>query len=166
MQDVCKQAESKCRMLQVTAAVAVMVLFGFANDSNLVGQTTGLPVKHATTLGGVEFGLWNQTSDKPAPVLLVLASTIDTTLGQAYFRQCGNELARQSWISVSIDLPCHGKQAREGEPSGLGGWSYRLAKDEDIVYQCINEALRFLPLVANGDWQQAMTELNGFRVEE
>ena len=42
---------------------------------------------------GVEFGSWGILPAAPSPTLLVLASTLDGTLGDAYFRQCGNELS-------------------------------------------------------------------------
>ena len=38
-------------------------------------------------------------------------------------------------------------------------------KDESTIYQCIDEALRLMPLIVNGEWQKAMNELNGFKVE-
>jgi hypothetical protein len=38
--------------------------------------------------------------------------------------------------------------------------------DESMINRCIDEALRVLPLAVNGQWQQAMTDLNGFKVEE
>ncbi len=133
MQTVYNAAEIKRRLLRLTVVAAILLMFGLINDVSVVAQTAVRSIKHLKTPGDVEFGLWNQTSDKPAPVLFVLASTIDTTLGEAYYRQSGNELAEHGWISVSIDLPCHGRQTREGEPSGLSGWSHRLAKNEDIV---------------------------------
>lgn len=34
---------------------------------------------------------------------------------------------------VSIDFPCQGRQLLEGQPRGLGGWSYRVGNGEDIV---------------------------------
>ena len=87
-----------------------------------------------TTPDGIEYGVWNSTPEtKSAPTLFVLASTIETTLGQTYYRQCGNELAEHGWVCVTIDLPCHGKQAVAGEPAGLSGWSHRLANNEDVV---------------------------------
>jgi dienelactone hydrolase len=133
MQTVFNKIAGQCGVLRAMTVAVVALAFCFGNDSRFEAQADDQPVKHFTTPDGVEYGVWNQTTDKPAPVLFVLASTIDATLGQAYFRQSGNELAEHGWISVSIDLPCHGKQVREGEPSGLGGWSYRLAKDEDVV---------------------------------
>ena len=34
---------------------------------------------------------------------------------------------------MSIDLPSHGSQVREGEPSGLSGWSHQAARKVDFV---------------------------------
>ena len=36
-------------------------------------------------------------------------------------------------------------------------------QDESVINECIEESLRYLPLAADGDWQQAMTALNGFK---
>ena len=41
-------------------------------------------------------------------------------------------------------------------------------RDREVVDECIEEALRHLPLAVEGDWESAMNALNGFRaaVEE
>ena len=88
------------------------------------------------TPGGVEYGVWGQTEKSPAPTLLILAGTIDGTLGGPTYRQCGNELAEHGFLCVAIDIPCHGDQTRDGEPSGLIGWSARAASEEDFVSGC------------------------------
>ena len=86
------------------------------------------------TPGGVEYGVWGVMGEKPAPLLFVLAGTINSTLSSAYFRQCGNEMvAEHGFLLVSIDLPCHGSQNAGGKLSGLGGWAERAAKGEDFV---------------------------------
>ncbi len=87
------------------------------------------------TSGGVEFGSWGELPQKPAATLIILASTIEETLGNAYYRQSGNELSKKGYLLISIDLPCHGKQHRSGEPNGLAGWPYRSAKGENFVDQ-------------------------------
>jgi dienelactone hydrolase len=133
MQTVCDNCVRKQHLRRARTAATFLLLLCCVSNAALVAQTSDESVNHFMTRGGVEYGVWNQTSDEPAPVLFVLASTIDATLGSAYYRQSGNELAAHGWISVSIDLPCHGKQEREGEPSGLSGWSHRLAKNEDII---------------------------------
>lgn len=90
-------------------------------------------VRHGKTAEGIEYGLWGAPRDKPAPILIALSGTIDTTLGKPYFRQCGNELAEHGYLCLSVDLPCHGKRTTAGQPSGLGGWSFRAAKGEDFI---------------------------------
>jgi len=36
-------------------------------------------------------------------------------------------------------------------------------EDEIMINDCIEEAIRYLPLAVEGDWHQAMTSLNGFK---
>ena len=86
------------------------------------------------TPGGVTFGVWGPVDvPSPAATLIVLATDIESTLGSAYYRQCGNILARHGYLCVSIDLPCHGLQRREGEPEGLAGWRVRAERGDDFV---------------------------------
>lgn len=106
-----------------------LMLCGLANAAETVVDV----VIHKKTPDGIEYGVWGNVGAQPAPTLFMLAGTIDGTLGSTYFRQCGNELGQLGYLVVSIDLPCHGTQTVEGQPSGLGGWSYRVGNGEDIV---------------------------------
>lgn len=92
-------------------------------------------VRHFITGNGTEFGLWGGNNrTKPAPVLFILASSIDETLGTEYFRQCGNRLARENgWVCVSLDLPYHGKLQKDTSFAGLTGWAEAIRKGEDII---------------------------------
>jgi dienelactone hydrolase len=85
------------------------------------------------TPGGVRFGIWPGKPAKPAPIIFALGSTIEGVLGSSYFRQCGQFLAEKGYFTVSIDLPCHGGDVRQGEGSGLSGWKTRVGKGEDFV---------------------------------
>jgi dienelactone hydrolase len=118
-------------VMEVVALSSVLLM---ASDSSVAADTPSKLVRQSTP-EGVEFGIWNGISDRPAPILFVLASTIESTLGEAYYRQCGNELAEHGWVCVSIDLPCHGTQAINGEPEGLPGWSHLAGKKRDFVAQ-------------------------------
>tara|TARA_R110002111_G_scaffold262866_1_gene342057 strand:+ start:12561 stop:13352 length:792 start_codon:yes stop_codon:yes gene_type:complete len=89
---------------------------------------------------GVVFGTWGPLPNKPVPTLIVLGSTMEGTLGSAYFRQCGNQLAKAGYLLISVDLPCHGKEHRANEPAGLAGWAYRCEQGEDFVAD-INQRL-------------------------
>ncbi|MFT4677604.1 MAG: PTH1 family peptidyl-tRNA hydrolase [Patiriisocius sp.] len=38
-------------------------------------------------------------------------------------------------------------------------------KDEAVINECIEEALRVFPTAVSGDWENAMNQLNGLRIE-
>lgn len=109
------------------------------------------PIKYDETTTGVRFGTWGETTATPAPVFFILASTIEETLGTAYFRQAGNALAERGFICVSVDLPCHGAQLRASERPGLDGWRDRADQHENFVTTS-NQRLREVldHLIADG----------------
>ncbi len=64
--------------------------------------------------------------NRPQPTLYVFAGTRSDTLNPSYmYNDVGRELADKGWLIVTIDLPCHGEDARAGEPTSLDGWRYR-----------------------------------------
>ncbi|QDU16253.1 esterase [Gimesia maris] len=85
------------------------------------------------TKAGTEFATWGPLPDQPEPTLFILAGTMESTLGSPYFRQCGNQLAEAGYLLISVDIPCHGKQHRPPEPTGLSGWAYRCEQGDDFV---------------------------------
>ncbi|MGE0605870.1 MAG: alpha/beta hydrolase family protein [Pirellulales bacterium] len=106
----------------------------------VLGVTIGLsPLATAgevailTTPAGLRFGLEGAKPDKPAPTLLVLGSSIEATLGNDVYNKIGRLAAEQGWISVGIDLPCHGQEHHEGTPEGLSGWAARLQQGQDFM---------------------------------
>jgi dienelactone hydrolase len=82
---------------------------------------------------GVRYGIWPQKPAKPAPTLFIFAGGLGDALNNEYFRQSGNQLAKQGYLLVSVDLPCHGKEVRTGEPAGIDGWRFRGEKGENVV---------------------------------
>ncbi len=110
--------------------IVFLILFACSNCFAWEAERT---VHTYKTELGIQFGSWGELPSEPAATLIILASTIDETLGSAYFRQSGNELSKQGYLLISIDLPCHGKQYRSGEPKGLAGWPYRCLQDENFV---------------------------------
>lgn len=98
-------------------------------------------VQILTTKTGVRFGVWPTIPKQPAPTLFVLAGSIEGTLGDAYYRQSGNNLSRLGYLCVSVDLPCHGREQRSDEPHGLAGWRYRCDRDQDVIADS-NQRLR------------------------
>lgn len=131
----------KCARLLLVCAVLLPLSSLRADES----------VERLTTKAGVRFGLWPQRPKKPAPTMFVLASTVDATLKSAYFRQAGEMLAKEGWLLVSIDLPCHGEQVRPGEGSGLAAWRVRVERDENVVEEATGRLSQVLDyLLAEG----------------
>ncbi|MEO2046677.1 MAG: alpha/beta fold hydrolase [Pirellulales bacterium] len=85
------------------------------------------------TASDVHFGIWGTKVRYPAPTLLVFSSTIEESLGVPYYRQCGNALAQQGYLCVSLDLPGHGLKQRADEPEGLAAWRFRSDQGEDFI---------------------------------
>ncbi|MFH1918597.1 MAG: alpha/beta fold hydrolase [Planctomycetota bacterium] len=122
-----------CSRLCLSAMVLLGVSFAASAWVGEAGAQAARTVGVFKTESGVTFGIWGDPSNSPAPTLFVLASTIQETLGQAYFRQSGNVLAEQGYLLVSLDLPCHGQETRADEPQGLEGWRARSERNEDFV---------------------------------
>lgn len=98
-----------------------------------LADVTERAIQTLTTPSGLRFGIWGSKPEIPAPTLFIFASTIEGTLGDATYRRAGTALAEKGFLCVSIDLPCHGHDAREGEPPQLAGWRSRCDAGEDFV---------------------------------
>jgi len=96
------------------------------------------------TPDGQRFGLWGKNVSYPAPTLFIFAGTVEQSLGESYFRQCGNQLAEEGFLCVSLDLPGHGLEKRAEEPEGLSAWRYRTDRDEDFVTPFTDQARNVL----------------------
>lgn len=69
----------------------------------------------------------------PAPTLFVFAHGIDEMKRQPIYTEVSAILALRGWISVIVEPPCHGEDARTGEPPQLKGWRHRLDADENFL---------------------------------
>ena len=85
------------------------------------------------TPGGTRFGLRDGQGPKPAPTLFVFQSTIEKSLTDDIYFHIGRLLGHHGYLSVSLDLPCHGADRRTEERDGLNGWRDRLDRGEDLV---------------------------------
>jgi len=125
----------------------LLIIFGALGFWATQGVAQESDLKYMKTKTGVEFGIWGQGDTKPSPTLFVLGNSIEGTIGDPYFRQAGNDLAKEGFISVSIDIPGHGTQEREGEAKGLAGWRERIDQGEDLVAETnrrLSEVLDYL----------------------
>lgn len=112
-----------CRML--TSILILLVTSAGAQDAP--------KAQVLTTKTGLRYGIWPKKPGQPAPTLFIFASSIDDSLNNEYFRQCGNQLAKQGYLCATVELPCHGQEVRPGEPAGIDGWRHRLDNGEDVV---------------------------------
>lgn len=104
-----------------------------------------------TTKTGVRYGLWPKKPSSPAPTLFILANTIEETLNSAHFRESGNQLAKEGYACVSVDLPCHGPEQRPGEPGGILGWRFRGERGDNFVAEATQRLSAVLDeLIATG----------------
>lgn len=89
----------------------------------------------------VAFSILGPVPTSPAPTLFVLALDAERTLGDSLYRRCGNQLGKQGFLCVSVDLPCHGKERHGNEPEGLAGWRHRVDAGSNPMAE-LNERLR------------------------
>lgn len=92
-----------------------------------------VPLNILTTKSGTRFGVFGPKPTKPAPTAFMLASSVDEAKTNRHYVEVGRQLALKGWVYVTIDIPCHGRDQRTGEPGGLDGWAHRLKKGEDLM---------------------------------
>ncbi len=104
-----------------------------------------------TTSEGTRYGLVGDQDRTPAPTLFVFAGGIETSLTHPIYSQACEILKARGALCVSLDLPCHGKDIRSGEPEGLKGWRHRVDQGEDLMKDLLAGASAVLDqLIANG----------------
>jgi len=131
-----------------------VVAFMVAAEDELAATTTPdgkqsqpcqvLRPQFVRTPTGTHFGILGNYPTEPAPTLFVLAGTSAETLASDHFLQCGLFLARQGYLCVSLDLPCHGHDHRPDEPEGLAGWRSRVDAGEDLMGGFVGRAQNVL----------------------
>ncbi|MBL8848728.1 MAG: alpha/beta fold hydrolase [Planctomycetaceae bacterium] len=86
------------------------------------------------TPGGTRYGLFGEKPAAPAPTLFVLASTLEAMAqdGGRIYTATGVELFREGWLYVTVDVPCHGADRMEGQPTELEGWAHRVKTGQDL----------------------------------
>jgi len=110
----------------------------------------------------------------PPEQILIVHDELDLPTGVIRFKQGGGLAGHNGLRDITQRLGGNQDFSRlrigvghPGQKSDVTGHVLGTVskKDESTIYQCIDEALRLMPLVVNGEWQKAMNELNGFKVE-
>lgn len=116
----------------LAVALACLVL-SVPSASAMADETREIQVRR--TPDNVRYGLIGevQNGKLPAPTLFVFALGIEDMLRQPVYTEVSAILARQGWISVVIDPPCHGEDVRVGEPAQLDGWRHRIEHGDDFM---------------------------------
>lgn len=130
------------RMSACALTVLAMTLFpltGSGADEPVIGA-----IEILTTPSGERFAILGKKSSKPAPTLVVLATTPEETLQSRAFNSVGHLLGQQGFLCISVDVPCHGKDQQPGEPGGLPGWRSRLEKGKPLVGDFVKKTSRVL----------------------
>ncbi|MFA6564674.1 MAG: prolyl oligopeptidase family serine peptidase [Verrucomicrobiia bacterium] len=99
------------------------------------------PLVILRTPGNIRFGVIGSQPGFAAPTLLVVAMSLEEMQQQPVFTEVARLLAKQGWMSVVIEPPCHGEDRRPEEPEGLAGWRHHLDYGEDVV-QAFNAKAR------------------------
>src|SRR5262249_7240486 len=99
----------------------------------------------------IQFGVLGPKPKAPAATLFVFAHELKATLETDDYNKVGRLLATKGFVCVALDLPCHGRNVRAGEPQGLDGWAARLRQDEAPIGPFVREATEVLDhLIAAG----------------
>lgn len=115
--------------------VAFLLLAGLASADAHADGEKDLGIRMMKTPQGTPFGISGDKPAKPAPTLFIFANALETMNDPAYeiYSRTGRELAKDGWIFVVLNPPCHGEDQRPDEPGGLSGWAHRLKNGEDLT---------------------------------
>lgn len=99
------------------------------------GDVSAVEIQVRRTAGNVPFGLIGEVgNDKaPAATLFVIAHGLDVMRTEEVYTEVAVQLAREGWVCVILEPPCHGEDAVAGEPKQLEGWRSRVERDQDFI---------------------------------
>ena len=111
------------------------------------------PMRLLKTADGTRFGLFSEKPAAPAATLFIFASGIDEMGNDParYYTQTGRDLAKDGWVYVALDIPCHGNDHKDGEPAALTGWAHRVKTGQDLMGPFVKRCSAVLDhLIAEG----------------
>ncbi len=113
--------------------VMFLVALCLMSSSIPADESARMQLRRAAT--GVPYGIiQNDDADRgPSPTLFIFASTLDAMQRELVYTEVARLLAPEGWVSVILEPPCHGEDARDDEPKQLDGWRYRLENDRPFL---------------------------------
>ena len=122
------------------------------------------PMRLLKTADGTRFGLFSEKPAAPAATLFIFASGIDEMGNDParYYTQTGRDLAKDGWVYVVLDAPCHGYDQKDGEPAALQGWAHRVKAGQDLMGPFVKRCTSVLDhLIAEGYTDPARVAASG-----
>ena len=116
-------------------------------------KSTFPPMRSLKTGDGTRFGVFSEQPAVPAATLFIFASSIDEMGNdpKRYYTQTGHDLAKDGWVYVVLDIPCHGDDHKDGEPAALMGWAHRVKAGQDLMGPFVKRCSTVLDhLIAEG----------------
>lgn len=109
--------------------VMVSFMLFILNNAIIADESLRMQLRRSST--GVPYGIIQREtlSRTPAPTLFIVANTFDAMQKELVYTEVARLLAPQGWVSVILEPPCHGEDARDDEPGQLDGWRYRIEHD-------------------------------------
>ncbi len=113
-----------------------------------------------TTPDGVRVGIVGRKKPQPAPTLLVFATSIEQTLSpRESYNKTSRFLMRRGYISVSLDVPCHGHDLRPGETgtmeAALADWRKRIEQGDALVDEFVRRVSSAISFLVDTGWTDA-----------
>ncbi|MFO1021111.1 MAG: prolyl oligopeptidase family serine peptidase [Planctomycetales bacterium] len=99
------------------------------------GDACAVEIQLRRTAGNVPFGLIGEVGSgkAPAPTLFVIAHGLDVMRTEEVYTEVAVQLAREGWVCVILEPPCHGEDVVPGEPKYLEGWRSRVERDQEFI---------------------------------
>src|SRR5687768_16793126 len=104
---------------------------------------------------GVRFGMTGGAEKAPAPTLFVFAKSLEESLSEDDYFEIGRVVTPHGYRCVSLDMPCHGQDARQGEPHGLDGWRARIESGEEVIAPFVRDLAAVLDYLIEEGWTDA-----------
>ena len=110
----------------LAAALAFVAVFGAATQARA-------GITRLATPDGTRFAIVGTKGPAPAPALLIFAGSIEQTLDPTFYPLANRLKDERGFLLITLDLPCHGADRRDGEPASIAGWRTRIDKQEHVI---------------------------------
>lgn len=89
---------------------------------------------------GTRFLILGNKPAHPAPLLIMLQGSLESVQKEPIYTEAARILVKRGFISVMIDAPAHGADARPAEANELAAWNSRVGAGEDLLADFLSRA--------------------------